>query len=226
MYKYETHCHTSPASLCGQKSPEEVLKFYKQKGYDGVFITNHFLDGNIGCDRSLGYNEQIEFYFTDYEKAIELSEAIGIKVFLGVEISYGGTDFMIIGLDKEWYLNHPEIMTMRQRDKLNFYRENGAFVIQNHPYREAEYIECIRLFPRSVDAVEVINASCTDLANKMANVYAENYGLCKTAGSDNHVAGDVSRIAGIITKNPINSEADYINAVKNGEIEIFHEENK
>jgi dihydrodipicolinate synthase/N-acetylneuraminate lyase len=26
---------------------EETLKFYKALGYDGVFITNHFIDGNI-----------------------------------------------------------------------------------------------------------------------------------------------------------------------------------
>ena len=47
MFKYETHLHTMPVSKCAHKSIRENLEFYKKAGYDGVFITNHFLDGNI-----------------------------------------------------------------------------------------------------------------------------------------------------------------------------------
>ena len=47
MYKYETHCHTAPVSKCGKASVKDTVSFYKQLGYDGIFITNHFLDGNI-----------------------------------------------------------------------------------------------------------------------------------------------------------------------------------
>lgn len=50
MYKYETHMHTSPVSKCASASVRDSLVFYKSLGYDGVFITNHFLDGNIGID--------------------------------------------------------------------------------------------------------------------------------------------------------------------------------
>ncbi len=47
MYKYETHLHTFPVSRCAQKSVRENLEVYKALGFDGVFITNHFLNGNI-----------------------------------------------------------------------------------------------------------------------------------------------------------------------------------
>ena len=53
MYKYETHLHTAPVSRCARSSVEEQLRLYKALGYDGVFITNHFLDGNIHIDKSL-----------------------------------------------------------------------------------------------------------------------------------------------------------------------------
>ena len=46
-FKYETHCHTSPVSKCAKASVEETVRFYQSIGYDGLFITNHFLDGNI-----------------------------------------------------------------------------------------------------------------------------------------------------------------------------------
>ena len=127
MYKYETHLHTAPVSKCARASVRENLEYYKELGYDGVFVTNHFIDGNINADRSLPYDELIEFYCTDYEEAVRLSDEIGIKVFFGVELSYGGTDFLVYGLDKEWYLSHPEIRDMGKSEELKLFIENGAF---------------------------------------------------------------------------------------------------
>ena len=43
MFLYETHCHTAPVSKCGKASAEDTVRFYKKMGYDGVFITNHYL---------------------------------------------------------------------------------------------------------------------------------------------------------------------------------------
>jgi hypothetical protein len=71
----------------------ENLAFYKKLGYDGVFITNHFLDGNINIDREKPYEEKIAFYFSDYEHALDIGKTLGIKVFCGVELSDCGTDF-------------------------------------------------------------------------------------------------------------------------------------
>ena len=64
-YLYETHLHTSPVSKCAGATAAESLAFYKSLGYAGVFITNHFIDGNINCSRSLSYEEKISFYFSD-----------------------------------------------------------------------------------------------------------------------------------------------------------------
>ena len=219
MYKYETHLHTAPVSACATGTVEETLRFYKSLGYDGVFLTNHFVDGNLRVDRSLPLEEQIKYYFTDYEKAVELSEEIGIKVFLGVEFSYHGTDFLVYGLDKEWYLSHPEIFKMKRHEELQFLMDNGALVIQAHPFRKIYHI---RLFPLFINGVEVINASRSDFENKMAKIFAEEYELPVFAGSDNHSAGKRTTLAGICTKEPIESVEDFIAKFKNGEIEIFH----
>ena len=147
-YRYETHLHTAPVSKCGKVSVRDNLEFYKKIGYDGVFITNHFLDGNINIDRTAPYEERIEFYFSDYEEAVRIGKEIGIKVFCGVELSYKGTDFLIYGLDKAWYLAHLQIMEMKKTEELALMMENGALVIQAHPFREATYIDHLRLFPR------------------------------------------------------------------------------
>lgn len=99
--------------------------------------------------------------------------------------------------------------------------KSGALVIQAHPFREASYIDHIRLYPRCVHGIEVINAERTDLENKMAEIYAENYGLLKLAGSDNHNGKKQKKLAGMCSSVPILNEQDFIHRVKNGEMEIF-----
>ena len=83
LYKYETHLHTHPVSKYAKTEVLECMKFYEETGYDGIFITNHFIDGNINISSTLPYKERIEFYFSVYEKALTLADEIGIKVFCG-----------------------------------------------------------------------------------------------------------------------------------------------
>ena len=221
MYKYETHSHTWPVSICARVSVEESLAFYKEMGYDGVFITNHFLDGNINIDKSLPYEAQIAFYFSDYEEGLRIGEKLGLKVFFGAELSYGGTDFLVYGLDKAWFLAHPEIMEMKKSRELEFFMESGALVIQAHPFREAAYIDHIRLFPRQIHGVEVTNACRKDSENQLAEIYAEHYGLLKIAGTDNHLGPRQKKLAGVSFETPIESEADFVRRIMNGEGELF-----
>lgn len=221
MYRYETHLHTFPVSKCGHAGVEECVGFYKELGYDGIFITNHFLDGNINIDRRVPYHERLDFYFSDYEKARAVGEAIGIKVFCGVEISYAGTDMLVYGLDKAWFAAHPEIMEMRKSEECAFLMAQGALVIQAHPFREAAYIDHIRLFPRQVHGVEVLNSANFDSVNAMGQMYAAHYGLIPFAGSDNHHGGGRKNLAGMAFAEPIGSEADFVEQVKSGRGEIF-----
>lgn len=221
MYRYETHMHTLPVSRCARYGVRENLEFYRSLGYDGIFITNHFLDGNINIDRSLPYEEKVEFYFSDYYEALKLSEEIGIKVFLGVEISYRGTDFLIYGLDKEWFLAHPEIMDMKKSEELPFLASHGALVIQAHPYRQDRHIDHIRLFPHCIEGVETVNACRTELENRMADIYADAYGFVKTAGTDNHIGSRITHLAGMESDTPLTDEADFIRRIRNQEMKIF-----
>ena len=220
MYRYETHMHTYPVSRCADASIYESLDFYKQKGYDGVFVTNHFPDV---FDLSVPHKEKMEYYFSDYEKGVEYGKKIGIKVFCGAELSYLGTDFLVYGPMKEWYVKNINILTMHISDTLKHLMDMGALVIQAHPYREASYIDHIRLFPRCVHGAEVNNAARSDFENKMSGFYAENFKLLKFAGSDNHIAGECEALAGLCFEKPVFDEKDFIKRVKNNEYEIFGE---
>jgi predicted metal-dependent phosphoesterase TrpH len=203
----------------------ETLEYYKSAGYEGVFITNHFLDGNIELEtRKKPYEEQIEFYFSDYEEAKMIGEEIGLDVFLGIEMTYGGTDFLVYGIDKEWCLAHPDMHKMRKTELLKEIMESGALVVQAHPFREAAYIDHIRLFPRHIHGVEVYNANRNEFENKLAEQYAENYGHIRFAGSDNHSAGAQKLFGGMAAERPIVSVDDFIFRVFSGEAKPFKRE--
>mgnify|MGYP000842334657 CR=1 FL=1 len=53
MYKYELHCHTAKVSACSRMGAEELVELYLENGYDGIFVTDHFLNGNTTVDRRL-----------------------------------------------------------------------------------------------------------------------------------------------------------------------------
>ena len=226
MYRYETHLHSSPASKCGSYSVRDNMEFYKEIGYDGIFLTNHFIDANIGCDRTLPYRDQIEFFFADIEEGERLADEVGIKFFWGVETSYLGSDFLIYGLSKEWYLSHPECVKVSAKEMLTMMAEDGALIVHAHPFRDASYIDHIRLFPYHVHAVEIDNCGNKDFQNEMARLYADCYGLPHSAGSDNHNAGDIDRLAGVEFDEPINTIEDFIERMKRGEGHTFSIINK
>ena len=221
MYRYETHLHSYPVSICAKTRVEAHIENYKKLGYDGIFLTNHFLDGNLNCDKSLSYREKLDFYFSDFDKAAELGRQAGLKVFLGVELSYGGTDFLVYGLSRDWYYNNPQIMDMKKSEELPFLMESGALVVQAHPFREASYIDHIRLYPRCVHGVEVRNSCRKELENRMADIYAQQYGLIRFAGADNHWADRLTTLSGMEFDEPIESEEQFVQAVLGGKGRIF-----
>ena len=226
MYRYETHLHSAPASKCGSYSVRENMEFYKSIGYDGIFLTNHFINANIGGDRTLPYEDQVEFFFKDIEEGELLADEIGIKFFWGVETSYLGSDFLIYGLSKEWYLAHPEIVKVSPKEMLTIFDNAGALIVHAHPFREASYIDHIRLLPYHVHAVEIDNCGNKDYSNEMARIYADFYKIHHSAGSDNHIAGDIGRLAGVEFDTPLRDIDDFICRMKRGEGHTFTIENK
>lgn len=222
FYCYETHLHTSPVSKCAHKTVRETLEAYVNFGYDGVFITNHFLGGNILRDPSWSYEETIQFYFSDYEEGVRIGKELGIAVFCGVEISYKGTDFLVYGVSKDWFLAHPEIEGMKFSSFLTLLADAGALIIHAHPFREASYIDHIRLFPRHIHGVETFNACRTPFENGMAEKYAEYYGLPAFSGSDNHRGGVQRILGGMGADSPIRDEWDFISRYYNGELKLIH----
>lgn len=194
-YRFEMHCHTAQTSRCSRFDGGDMARFYKSIGYDGIIVTDHFFNGNTTVSREGEWSERVAAFAAGYEAAKRVGDEIGLKVFFAWEYSIQGNDFLTYGLDADWLRSTPEVMEWNLNEYLANVRSLGAFVTHAHPFRQAGYIAMIRLLPDLCDAVETDNSSMKDEVNARAVWYAEQYGLIKASGSDNHNPGR-ERLAG------------------------------
>lgn len=224
MYRYETHMHTMEASACANSSAADMADKYKAEGYDGIFITDHFFNGNSAVPRDLPWKERIELYCAGYENALKRGKEIGLDVFFGIEYGNGGSDFLIYGLDKQWLLDHDYILDMGLTQFLELVRSEGAFAVQAHPFRDYPYIRSTTHCPHFVDAIEIINAShpLDTPFNDRAAEFARWYDLPVTAGSDAHNTTDRWYGGGVVSETPFKSYKDYAEAVRSGKLTLLN----
>ena len=77
MYRYETHLHTVEGSACGFTPGAEYPAIYKERGYDGIFITDHFFHGNTRPSRELPWREYVDAYMKGYEESKKAGDPSG-----------------------------------------------------------------------------------------------------------------------------------------------------
>lgn len=213
MYKYDTHVHTAEASGCATASGAEQARRYKELGYDGIIITDHFFNGNSAIHHYYDWYDRVRQFCKGYENAKAEGDKIGLKVFFGIEYSYFGTDLLTCGIDKDWLYQNDNIMDVSVYEYIKRVHDAGGIIVHAHPFREASYINEVKLMPKWVDGVEVYNAGNYDEKfNERAKWYAEQYNLPITAGTDNHHL-TTDRISGISTEQPLESIEDYMDAV-------------
>ncbi|MDD3959381.1 MAG: PHP-associated domain-containing protein [Oscillospiraceae bacterium] len=216
-YSIETHMHTSEGSLCAGASGREMARFYKHLGYSGIIVSDHFFNGNTTIPPHFPWHERVRLFCRGYENAAAEGKRIGLDVFFAWEYGYHGTEFLTVGLDKEWLLKNSDVLDWGVEEYLDRVRTDGAFVIHAHPFREAPYIRKLRLFPDHVDAVEVINSRNSSCEQDVkAYRYALKHGLAFTSGSDSHDA-QVLPGGGMIFDRRPESSADLIAMLRVGE---------
>ena len=213
-FKYETHVHCTPASYCGLSSPEEVVACYAEAGYAGLFLTDHFFNGNCGIARNLPWAERVRQFADGFHRAKRAGDAVGFNVFFGYEFANAGAEFLVLNSTEQFLYDHPDLLEWELEEFLQRVREAGAFVVHAHPCREAFYIpDPRRRYPGLVDAVEVFNASHNPNFNPPAAAYAEACGLPPFSGSDNHDPYHIQGAGIAFQRNPA-SAAELLGRVK------------
>lgn len=216
MFFYETHLHTSQASACASVTGAYHARQYKEQGYDGIIVTDHFFGGNTSVPYRLPWKERINRFCSGYEDAKKEGDRIGLKVFFGWEQAYDETEFLIYGLDKDWLLAHPEMEHWTVEEQFAQVDAAGGLVVQAHPFRNRYYINKIRLYPNHVHGIEGVNSGNAILDNQLAVAYAKQYQLTMTGGSDGHHEKVLGGGTGF--ERELHSIEDYIREVKKGSI--------
>lgn len=182
-YKIELHAHSLPASECSDVSPEELVRNYKEAGFDAMVLTNHFIERYyVGMTRE----EAVVSHLQDYERALAEGEKLNIKVLLGTEARFteNANDYLIYGVDAEILGKVYDYFGKGVEAFRNEVKLGKSVFIQAHPYRKG----CEPADPALLDGVEVFNMhpnhnNRTSLVELMAQ---KNPHLIKTAGSDYH----------------------------------------
>ena len=221
-YLYETHLHTTSASACANSCGADYIKAYIDQGYAGIFVTEHFFNGNSSLPRRLPWPEWVKQFCRGYEDAKNMGDKLGLDVFFGWEETFElCDDYLIFGLDREWLLEHPESRTWTRGEQYRAVKAAGGCVVQAHPFRERHYIKKVVLSTGCVDAIEVANCGNElKYMDALAMRYAQNLGLPVTAGSDMHNVSDVRNgdVFGIYLEQKLKSPADLVQVILNNKI--------
>lgn len=223
MYLYETHCHTKTSSACSRLSAEDIVRLYTENGYTGVFITDHFLTGNTAVDRSLPFAAQIHEFCRGYRE-VKQCAAGKLQVFFGLEYSFCGTDVLVYGWDEEALAAHEEFLHLPFAAFGEYCKNAGLLAVHAHPFREADYIDCVRLSSK-IEGVETFNSARSELCNKLGAFYAETYDKPAVGGSDLHSTGQ-KLLSGMAFEQKLHSEQDFILRIRRREGKIFCRENR
>lgn len=223
-YKYELHCHSSDCSACARSNSVEMVHRYKDAGYAGFVLTDHFIFGNSAVDKNLPWNEKMQRYYDAYIKAKKEGEKLDFDVLFGLEHAYGhGKEFLCYGIDLDFLLNNPDIPNITVDEFVRRVHLAGGLVIQAHPYRECSYIDS-SVLPRVdlIDGVEVYNARNKSDENIAALKLVKQTGGIAISGSDFHGRLDeTANRAGIATAHRIKNSADLISILKNGNYRLI-----
>lgn len=229
-YRYELHCHSKEGSACSKISALDLVKFYQDYGYSGLCLTDHFT-GNPTISEEYSWETRVKRFYDIYENAREEGLKTGFQVFFGLEYAVvgepgnltniKGSHHLILGLDKDWWLEREFIFRMPPVKTFAAIREAGGFLIHAHPFHEAKWIEHISLFPSSHEAVEVVNGHLPPELNARALAYAQSYGLLQVAGTDTHAAVTDFPLCGVETETLCNTIHELIKAIREGAARPF-----
>lgn len=197
MFKIETHLHTPYISPCGRLTAEQLVMGYKAAGYSALTVTDHYKPAafrHAGIDLDAPGNK-LHAFLEGYRRVKEIADREGMTVYYGAEIQFfeNDNDYLVYGFSEDLLADPKKICSMSIADFSQLAREDGALLIQAHPYRK----HCVPVDPYLLDGVEAVNRhDCHPNRNELAIAFADRYSLLKTGGTDCHDPEDVG-IGGI-----------------------------
>lgn len=215
-YKYDTHVHTAETSPCGRVRAAKMIRLYKEAGYDGVVITDHYYSGFFNRLIFLSWKKKVDVYLSGYKAAVREGGKLGLDVILGMEIRFDGdpNDYLVYGMDEQFLKENRELYKLGLEKFRSLASGKNLMLIQAHPFRP----NMIPADPGLIDGVEIYNGNPRhDSCNHLALAYARKNNLLMTSGSDFHQPQDLAR-GGIVVRRRIKTPAGFVEAIREREI--------
>ncbi len=203
--RIDLHVHTRPRSPCSAIDPMELVREAREKGLDGVCLTEH---------QSLW----------DPAEVADLATRSGIRVFQGNEVTTNQGDILVFGY-REDVKGVVGIEELREA-----VTKAGGLMFAAHPFRGFLVFgfaqlqmdldqACRRSVFRYVDGLEVLNCRLTRQENDLALQVAQRLGLLGVAGSDAHRLDEVGRYVTVFQREII-TDAQLVEELRAGRFTV------
>lgn len=186
---FDLHVHTTHSS-CSSLSIDEILKNARDKGLDGVCITDHN-SMNIRHDITEGIQDD------------------GLVIIFGMEYDTPEGDFLLFGPFEDL---SPGLVA---EELLHIVSERGGVAVAAHPFRHDRPVAQHIIQKGLCLVVESINGRNSDLENAHVQSWTKKYPLILCGGSDAHSIEELGRVITLMDE-PVSSRDDLIHAIKNG----------
>lgn len=219
MFQYELHSHTSECDRDAYLSARELVHLYKDSGYDGMVITDHYIERFYTLwfpdeVKGLTHEQQVTRWLKGFRTARDEGEKIGFTVLPGAEVRFDHcpNDYLLYGLHEDFFYTVPRLNELHNLNELLALMPANVCVVHAHPFRDGMIVDTP---PQNLFGMEVFNGGTEEFRNGLARQFADHYRLAPTSGSDIH---DMSRLAkgGIITERRIQTPEDLSSVLRSG----------
>lgn len=188
--RIDLHVHSN-VSPCSVLTPAEILAHARDKGLDGVCITDHDSKA-ILAQISEGFQPD------------------GLLLLVGMEYTTRQGDFLVFGVEQDL----PR--SLHAKDLMTLVSDLGGAVVAAHPCRGWRPADPSLLGNGLCSIVEVENGRNTPLENEQARLVAEGARAVTVAGSDAHSLDELGTFPTEFTV-PVRSMRDLVDALNSGQ---------
>lgn len=189
----DLHMHEMTYSKDSFLALEEIVKIAKEKGLDGICITDH---------DSMGLKAYAEQY----------TKQTGYPIFVGIEYYSLEGDIVAFGIDE---YPRQRISAQEFIDEVN---RKGGICFSAHPFRHNNRgLKELLADVSGLHGVEVLNGSTLPKDNLKASQYAVRFGLTTVGASDCHVPEKVGVYATYFPEK-VRTLEEFVEVFKKGQL--------